>query len=331
MPIVASMRDNTAMPILIPYAAPPGPNCLAAMAQLQLPHLARLLQRVSASVTLQAGSQQWTPLHERLQALALGLPGADGLVPWAARDALRLGRTQLHGLEGWARITPCHWTVQSAHVDMSDPLQLALTHKEAEALWIAMQPYFVEDGITLFAQPLEHLGTHWLAHGAVFKDLPTASLERVAGNTIDRWAPGQAQAQSLRRLQNEMQMLLYRHPVNETRAKFKLPGINSFWVSGTGTLPAKFAATTTPELPMNDALRTPALQDDAKGWVKAWEVLDRTVLAQTLDQLQGKQDIRLILCGERQAITLAPSDLTLWQRLRQRISASSPQELLGTL
>ena len=319
------------MPTLIPYASPPGTQCREAMATLQLPNLARLLQLMTAEVALQAGPDQWTPLHERLEARALGLPIPDGLVPWAARDALRLGMTQLHGIEGWAWITPCHWTLQAQHVDMGDPLQLALTHKEGEALWIAMQPYFVEDGITLFAQPLECLGTRWLAHGAVFKDLPTASLERVAGSTLDRWVPGQAQAQPLRRLQNEMQMLLYRHPVNEARAKFKLPDINSFWVSGTGTLPATFAPTTTPDFSNYDALRTPALQDDAKSWVKAWEMLDSTVLARTLTQLQANQDVRLILCGEQQALTLAPSDLTFWQRLRQRFNAPTPQELLSTL
>jgi hypothetical protein len=319
------------MPTLIPYAAPPGPQCREAVAQLQLPNLARLLQRMSATVTMHAGPDQWTPLHERLQAQSLGLPSADGLVPWAAHDALRLGMTQLHGMEGWAWITPCHWTIQAKHVDMGDPLQLALTHKEAEAIWIAMQPYFVEDGITLFAQPLDHLGTHWLAHGAVFKDLPTAALERVAGGTVDRWVPSQAQAQPLRRLQNEMQMLLYRHPVNEARAKFKLPDVNSFWVSGTGTLPATFAPKNTLGLPMYDDLRAPALQDDAKSWVKAWQKLDSTALARTLTQLQANQDARLILCGEQQAITLAPGDVTLWQRLRQRFSAPSPQQFLSTL
>ena len=332
---MAFLPHNTDMPTLIPYAAPPGPQCREAMAGLQLPNLARLLQSMTAEVTMAAGANQWTPLHERLQARALGLPSSDGLVPWAARDALQLGMTRLHGAKGWAWITPCHWTIQSAHVDMSDPAQLALPLKEAEALWIAMQPYFVEDGITLFAQPLEHLGTRWLARGAVFEDLPTASLERVAGQTIDRWAPGQTQAQPLRRLQNEMQMLLYRHPVNEARAKFKLPDINSFWVSGTGTLPADFVAdnvaTGTSPVSVHDSLSAPARQDDAKAWTKAWETLDSTVLARVNGQLQAKQDVWLTLCGERQAITLVPSELPLWQRLQQRLRAPSPQQFLGTL
>jgi len=323
------------MSILIPYAAPPGPQCLEAMAGLQLTNLARLLQTMTAEVTLSAGADQWTPLHERLQARALGLPSADGLVPWAARDAWQLGMTQMHGNKGWAWVTPCHWTIQSDHVDMGDPAQLALPLKEAEALWIAMQPYFVEDGITLFAQPLEHLGTRWLAHGAVFEDLPTASLERVAGSTIDRWAPSQVQAQPLRRLQNEMQMLLYRHPVNEARAKFKLPGINSFWVSGTGTLPASFVTgdpgPAASPLVIDDTLCTSARHDDAKAWTKAWETLDSTVLARVNGQLQARQDVRLTLCGERQAITLVPGDLPFWQRLRQRFDAPSPQQFLGTL
>jgi len=326
-PIVAFLPDNSAMHILIPYACPPGPRCREAMATLQLPHLARLLHVLTPTVTLRGSPEQLTPLHERLQAQSLGLQGADGLLPWAALDAQRLGLTALHGVEGWAWITPCHWTIQAHHVDMADPQHLALTHTEAEALWTAMQPYFAEDGVTLFAQPLEHIGTRWLAHGAVFKDLPTASLERVTNHPVDPWMPRQEQAQPLRRLQNEMQMLLYRHPVNDTRAKFKLPGINSFWVSGTGTLSASFPAALishahSTAYAIRDALRVPALQDDAAAWALAWQSLDSTTLTQSLD---------LTLCGDVQAVTLARKPLSLWERLRQRMAMPTPYTFLSTL
>ena len=97
-----------------------------------------------------------------------------------------------------------------------------------------MQPYFAEDGITL--HPLSD--TTWLAQGSVLVDLPTASLARTRSARVDGWMPRQPQAQALRRLQNEMQMLLYTHPVNDARKARFLPPVNSFWISGTGTLPA---------------------------------------------------------------------------------------------
>ena len=49
-------------------------------------------------------------------------------------------------------------------------------------------------------------------------------------------------ARTLRRLQQEMQMLLYTHAVNEERARGGLLPVNSFWASGTGALPAEHAA-----------------------------------------------------------------------------------------
>lgn len=317
------------MHILIPFAAAPGPQCRKALANLQLPQLRRLLRTLTPTEPLRADAAQLTPVHERVLALAHGIDCPDGLVPWAALDAQRLGLTAVNGKDGWAWITPCHWTVQSNHVDMADPLQLSLTPKEAQALWLAMKPYFAEDGITLFSQPLEHMGTRWLARGKVFEQLPTASLDRVVGRTIDPWTPRQEQAQPLRKLQNEMQMLLYTHPVNDARAKFKLPSINSFWVSGTGALP-EHAVQTVP-CTVRHELRAPALADDAPAWTQAWQALDESALAQAA-RLQDKgEPVAISLCGERSAVTLESQPRSLWKQLRQRMSAPDVSEMLAAL
>jgi hypothetical protein len=53
-----------------------------------------------------------------------------------------------------------------------------------------MQPYFVDDGITIHYVPA--LGpSRWLAEGEVFRSLPTASLDRVLGRNVDPWLPKQ--------------------------------------------------------------------------------------------------------------------------------------------
>ena len=322
------------MHLLIPYAAAPGPRCQSALDTLTLPHLEQLLQRVQVQATDNGSSTDLSPLHEKATARAQGLRAGDGLLPWAAQDAHRLGLTALHGLDGWAWITPCHWSVHADHVAMSDPLQLALTTKDYEILRHAMQPYFSEDGITLFAHDLGHHPVRWLAHGAVFRDLPTAGLDRVSGFTVDPWMPRQNQAHSLRKLQNEMQMLLYTHPLNDTRASYKLPGINSFWVSGTGTLDTQgksaLAAPAGP-LQVNDSLRQPALRDDPGAWAMAWHALDNTVLSNTMKALADGQEVCITLVGERHAVKLAQPPAKLWQRLRLRLAAPSPAELLKTL
>jgi hypothetical protein len=336
--IVASMRDNHGMPhvlhpvhTVITHAAPSGPRSLEALSSLDLPNLARLLRKMGLSTTLQGNPDQLTPLHEQVQARQLGLvPVADGLVPWAATDAARLGLTAQHGSEAWAWITPCQWKIHTHHVEMAEPQHLALTPEESDALHRAMQPYFAEDGITLFPHPLGHAHTTWLAQGDIFRDLPTASLDRVAGHTVDAWMPRQAQAKTLRRLQNEMQMLLYTHPVNDARHAQGQPTVNSFWVSGTGNARPP-PHTATPPCTVLNTLREPALHDDAAGWARTWQTLDRTALADLLVQLQSGHPVQLTLCGELQAKTLENLPATWWARIRQRFAAPQPHAFLRNL
>ena len=319
------------MHLLIPYATAPGPRCQAALNTLKLPNLARLLQRVQTQTTEKGTATDLSPLHEKAIARASGLRGGDGLLPWAAPDAHRLGLTTLHGLDGWAWITPCHWSVHADHVAMSDPLQLALTSKDYDILRHAMQPYFSEDGITLFAHDLGHHPVRWLAHGAVFRDLPTAGLDRVSGFTVDPWMPRQSQAHSLRKLQNEMQMLLYTHPLNDTRATYKLPSINSFWISGTGTLDSQAIAAPNAPYRVDESLRQPAIKDDPGTWAMAWHAIDNNALAQSLSELDKGQPVRVTLIGEHQAVTLSQRPEALWLRLRLRFAGVLPLEILKSL
>lgn len=319
------------MHTLIAYAAPPDPQCRNALKRLELPYLAQLLGMLTPTGHLYGNATDLTPLAERVQAQAAGLDGADGLVPWAADEARQRGLTGLHGAKGWAWVTPCHWTIHSDHVEMSDPVHLALTPNHADQLQLAMQPFFAEDGITLFAPAPGHTHSRWLAHGAVFADLSTASLDRVSGQSVDAWIPRQEQAKTLRRLQNEMQMLLYTHPVNDQRAHFKLPAVNAFWVSGTGTPPETWTSHGATPPSVRDALRMPALQDDAAAWVTAWHALDGSTLAHDVQRLQQGETVQLTLCSDTHAVTLTQQPLSLWQRAQRRLSPLSPREFLTSL
>ena len=110
---------------------------------------------------------------------------------------------------------------------MRDPQALALAEEESRALLAAMQPYFAEDGITLhYEQPLR-----WLVQGEPLRGQFGSAPDRVIGRDVAPWLPA---SPLLRRLQNEMQMLLYTHAVNDARsARGALP-VNSFWLHGTG-------------------------------------------------------------------------------------------------
>lgn len=310
------------------------PQCQAAISQLALPKLTELLGLLTIRPPLSGSPESLTPLRERLRAHHMGLTADDGLVPWAALDAHQLGLTKMHGNAGWGWITPCHLRNQGELFYMDDPQELRITSQECDTLRTAMQRYFQEDGIALY--PLSD--STWLAHGAVFKDLPTASLERVVCSTINHWVPRQENARHLRRLQNEMQMLLYTHEVNEKRKTKNLPAINAFWVSGTGTLIQDFNTHTmnqhtSPATPQwNTSLRHAAQRDDAVNWVKAWHELDAGMLAELVQRAKmGKHPLVVTFCGEHRAITLELQDKPWWMRVKQQFSSSAPQQLVQSL
>ena len=282
--------------LLIPFAYALSDGCAQAVRSLALPNLEKLLARLAPGE--RDTGDEWTLSmpHERVLARAAGLPVAEGLIPWAAWEMKQAGRDP--GSEAWARITPCHWRVGRDHVAMDPPQQLQLDAAASQALLSAMKPYFEQDGITLaYDAP-----TQWLARGEIFRDLPVASLDRVVGRTIDPWMPRTAQAGTVRRLQQEMQMLLYTHEVNEERTRGGLLPVNSFWVSGTGALPASVGAPA-PGLQIAHDLRETALQEDWGAWAAAWQQLDAKECVRLYGELDRGQSVTLTLCGERAAQT----------------------------
>jgi hypothetical protein len=293
--------------LLIPFASASAEGCTQALRTLALPQLEKLLARL-AHLRTDTGDEHTLSLpHERVLAREYGLPAADGLIPWAAWQVAESGGDPLSAACAW--ITPCHWRVGTDHVAMGHPQELQLDARESQALLAAMRPFFEEDGIILDYQA----PTVWLARGEIFRDLATASLDRVAGRVIDEWMPRAAQAKTVRRLQQEMQMLLYTHEVNEERVRGGLLPVNSFWVSGTGALPSH--AATPAGLQITHHLRDAALREDWPGWASAWQQLDSKQCARLGQALQSGQSVTLTLCGERNAMTWSSVGRSGWSRL----------------
>jgi hypothetical protein len=314
------------MHLLIPHAASHSEGCQAALATLQLPHLQKLLSRLSPQ-PLDAGDElSWSPPHERALARCLGLPVADGQLPWAALAASQ--RSELAHLPGaWAFVTLCHWQATTHEVTMRQLPMHDLSATESDDLLAAMQPFFAQDGITL--HPFE--AGRWLAHGAVFDGLPSASPDRVLGRNLSPWMPSAAQAGGLIRLVSEMQMLLYTHPINEARERRGALAVNAIWFSGTGALPESYPAPASAQPITDPTLRQTALQDDWAGWASAWQELDATHLRQLLDAQRRGDAVQLTLCGERHAQSWVSRPPTLTQKFRQLFSAPPVQGTLEKL
>ncbi|WP_395699439.1 hypothetical protein [Aquabacterium sp.] len=308
------MSSPSPATLIVPFAGASNEAARHALHDLPLPQLDRLLARLSPGTRDEADALSLSPPHERALAAALGWQAEDGTLPWAAR--LSGDNTQ-----PWGLLTPVHLHVGTEQVSMTDPAALQLDEAASRELLSIVAPLFETEGFTLhWAGPLQWLATH-----ALFDGLATASIDRVIGRNIDPWLPDQRSARLIRRLQNEVQMLLYTHAVNDRREAAGLPTVNSFWLSGCGRLPA---GPTLPTPRVDDRLRGPALNEDWTAWREAWAALDAGPLA-TLAATPGP--LRLVLCGERAAQTFEDLPRGLWQRLSARWRAPAATPLLETL
>lgn len=350
--------------LLIPFAACSAEAWLPAMQSLppgSLKRLGQLLQGMKLVQTDSRAAESLSPPHERALARALGLATLqtpDGLIPWAAREAAQLLQAGDDG-KAWAWITPCHWAMGHLHATLSDPALLDLQKAESRALLGLMQPYFETDGITLhYLAP-----GRWLAEGALFRDLPTASLDRVLARNVDAWLPQASAAlpldsalhemiktdsRTLRRLQNEMQMLLYTHAFNDERAaKGQMP-VNSFWVSGTGALPsAASGEALTPALSQREresdtasrkeqvsvprSLAQAVFREDWASYAQAWAALEAGDIAALLARQRAGESVRLTLCGESSAHTFETHRASLYRRISSLFSPLRTLDLLKQL
>ncbi len=311
--------------LLLPFAACLAPASREAAAKLELPQLERLLARLAPS-TVDAGDERsLSPPHERVLARDCGLAAPDGCIPWAAWQ-MRQERGNTVGA-AWAWITPCHWHVAADHIVMKHPLELRLDAGASQALLAAMQPFFAQDGIALDY----HAPTRWLARGDLFHGLATASLDRVMGRDIDEWVPRTAAAAPLRRLQQEMQMLLYTHPLNDERMRSGLLPVNSFWASGTGALPIHRKAAPPAALLLPHGLGDAALMQDWSAWAAAWQQIDDQYCRQLNQDLDRGQGVTLTLCGESNARSWSGRGAGWWGRLRSGLQRRSLPKLFETL
>jgi hypothetical protein len=344
--------DNAGMPpapnpalfpdqhLVLPFAASLSEACQQALPRLddarQLPHLHQLLRRLAPAIRLDSDEYALSMPHERVLAPPLGWGDLhDGTLPWAAWQAHAQG---IEGAQGrpWGLLTPCHWLMGRETLTLLDPDELRLGEADSRTLLETLRPWFEEEGWTLaYGTP-----TRWYAAHPSLASLPTASLDRVIGRNPDVWMPDHPQARPIKRLQNEVRMLMYQHPLNEARAAQGQLTVNSFWLSATGTLPGHSPPTLPDHIRLLTELRAPLLASNLADWIGAWQALDAGVFQSACVALDAGHTVHLTLCGERSAITLAPGPVpSLGRRLllgaqkllKQDNSTVLPSKLLASL
>lgn len=285
-----------------------------------LPHLGRLLTLLGPGQWHRGDEFSPTPPHEEILARALAWKPHDAAAgpgesawPWAARTMRQDGLNPSN--RAWGLLTPSHWHVGQEQISLIDPTLLALTEAESRELLAAVRPLFEDEGFEIqWGAP-----SRWyLAHDDL-TNLPTASLDRAIGRPLDHWlqasphlegTPAQAMLRRIRRLQSEVQMLLYHHPLNQQREAQGALTINSFWLSGCGPEQAEHGV-----VEVAASLREPALQGDWAAWARAWQRLDESWIQPLLSAALAGAPVTLTLCGERHACTLqVPPEGIAWAR-----------------
>ena len=270
-------------------------------------NLRALLAAMAPAERIECAEDSPATPFELALAHANGLPGKPGYIAWAAFEAGVIGVP-------CAFIHLCHWQMGSDHVLLSPPENLAVDDEVSHALLCAMAPYFLEDGMTL--QAYGNLPGSWLATGEPFRHLRCISMDRLGGRRMTRSLLDSAGASAamLRRLQNEMQMLLYTHPANDVRQQQGLLPINSFWVTGAGVL--EQAVHPVPGVRVEARLAPPAVRGDAIVHAHTWQEVDADSCAILLATLRAGGDARLTLCGDNAAQAFTPVKASAWRSLK---------------
>jgi len=291
------------MHLMIPHASAQDEAARHALSHLALPNLAAHLARLSPQQTW--GSDEFSPQPPHQIALAALRGQAE---PSAAAWAVEAGPEL-----SWALLTPVHLAVGTDGVDMLPPAALNLSESDA-ARFAALLSELWPEAEGWQWRPLD--ATHWaIAHASALDGLQAASIERVAGQPIEPWLP---QSRVLRRWQNEAQMLMHGHALNEEREARGERAINSVWMGDIGRSNGKPA-----DVIVDARLTEPLLNGDLAGWAEAWQLLDAGPLAQPLTGLT--------LCGERFARHFNAQPLSLIEKLKRRWQAPDVAAVLEAL
>ena len=136
------------------------------------------------------------------------------------------------GVDYWLCADPVHLILQRDSFSLSAPAPLAVTPQDAQVLAAKLNQHFVADGLQF---QLGDSGRWYLrleTPPAITTSLPEAAIDR----DISPFLPQGAGAAKWNRLLNEIQMLVFEHPVNVARESRGELAINSIWLSGGGVL-----------------------------------------------------------------------------------------------
>lgn len=207
--------------IIIPFALPPAEHAKDLVKLLTSDcgktGLATLLSRYS------------TMQRDQFDDFSLALPHEERLSKQHQYSELhyqknRLSVTLIDGF--WFLLQPIHLHIASNHLVLTDLRQLMLSDRDSRVLFQKAQELCSEAGLELVYGD----AAHWFLRADAWSDFTGASPDAACGHNIDIWSPKGEQIRSWRKLQNEIQMEWFIHPIQEQRQLRGEKNINGLWL-----------------------------------------------------------------------------------------------------
>ena len=284
------------------------PKDFAASAGLRLPALEKILAR---------GKMQMHPAVSCEVLLSELFEVLGGVAPVSAEfDGLGPGI--------WMRADPVHVRLQREQVVLLPDVEISA--EESVKFCMSLNAHFAGQGMEFFAPH----ANRWYVRLDALPDIATVPLSQASGRNIHGNLPAGADERRWRQLFNEIQMLLFAHPVNEEREERGDLPVNSLWFWGEG----RGAQARSPfGHASSDEMLTEMLSSSAvlpfKPWQPAW-------CSENVDELLVFTGLRSSLQrGDLLAWRAALQDFEsgyakpLWQALRQGRISRLNLDILG--
>jgi hypothetical protein len=293
--------------LVLPFALPAPEFASDLVRALDAPALAALLSRSSAQVFRPLEATARVLPHELWIARSLGL--AHGTAPGIAATAMRgYGLDPLDGT--WFVVNPAHIQIAHSHLMLGDTRQLGLDEEESRALFDSARSCCEDAGHSL----LYGAPDTWFLRADDWDGIRTASPDAAVGMSLTDWMPTGDHARAFRKLQNEVQVSWYTHPVNAAREARGQAPVNAIWPWGGASVAAEHAQMLVARAAGKLAPRPAVSAYAAPGWLTA-------LADQRLDSLDGIADTltgqaagdggRMLACGNVAAAAIA-ADWHAW-------------------
>jgi len=316
-------RGMAHISLVLPFALP-APEFAPDLARaLDAPALAALLSRTSASYRTPLSPSARSLPHEHWIAAALGLDRHDE--PAVAAAAMRgFGLDPQDGF--WFVVNPGHIQIANTHLMMGDMRQLDLREDEGRALFDGARESFRELGYDLAYGSADT----WFMRADDWSELLTASPDAATGMNLTDWMPTGPTARAFRKLQNEVQVGWYTHPVNAAREKRGRLPVNSIWPWGGASLATEEANRLVASAGRRGAASRPTLVTHAvPGWLTALSSQSADSLDALLASIDDPAAGQLLLVAGNAASPAIAADWEGWLRAMQAFEQSLFAPLLA--